>query len=410
MLVAQRSRFDALLRMVTFALIAVGLSFGFDDRTFLYWFFARLATTLLAGTCITRFQKHPTPGRFVAVFLAYVLDAFVFFWLVFYFWLTFEPHYQLISVLMLAAAFIYSLTHRLRVPSLGLIYVVGIQLSFSLFWVTLLIGERAPTDVGLAITVMGLQFYHALTMHETFSTLATIDRDARRGEAARKLEAMGRVAGGVAHAFNNHLTTIVGGIDLARSRRPSPEAQRTLGLAMEAARNASQDVSRLLAYTHQLPLQPAQCHLADVLSELEAHHRSRSHPREIAFSAEVSPELPLLHVDREQLLAALTELLDNAVHAGADQITVRGSISSDADSAIDVKMSDNGTGVAPQIAERVFDPFFSESAAKPGLGLSMVKGFTEQSGGDVTLYPSEGGDTTFVLRLPIEGSTTAYDR
>lgn len=407
MLVAQRSRFDALLRMGIFALAVVSLSVTFGERTFIYWFFARVTTTIIAGVCIARFQKSPTPRRFVVVFFAYVLDALPFFWLVFYFWLSSQHEYQLIAVLMLAAAFIYSLTHRLRVPSLGLIYVVGIQLSFSLFWITLLAGERAATDVGLALTVMGLQFYHAVTMHETFSTLATIDRDARRGEAAQRLEAMGRVAGGVAHEFNNHLATIVGGIDLVRSRTSGTETERALTLAMEAAKNASEDVSRLLAYTRQLPLRPVPCQLADVIADLQAHHRN-TYQQEVKLSVELSPELPLVTVDRGQLLTALTELLHNAVDAQARVVTVRVRQSDSPEPSIVIEVNDDGTGVAPEIAERIFEPFFStpQSAVKPGLGLSMVRGFVEQSGGEISLQAELRQNTTFTLRLPIQPART----
>jgi len=93
MLVARRSRFDALLRMGIFALLAISLSKGFDDATFAYWFLARVATTVLAGLAIARFQAGPTQQSYAVVFLAYVLDATPFFWLVFYLWLSFDPQY-----------------------------------------------------------------------------------------------------------------------------------------------------------------------------------------------------------------------------------------------------------------------------------------------------------------------------
>ncbi|MEN7343522.1 MAG: ATP-binding protein [Pseudomonadota bacterium] len=402
MLVARRSRFDALLRMSIFALLSLGLCVGFNDYTFVIWFAARVTTTVLAGVSISRFQRHQSRSNFLLVFFAYVLDAVPFFWLVGYLWLSFEPQYQLISMLMLAAGFIYSLTHRLQVPSLGLIYVIGIQCSFTLYWATLLIRHAEIADVALAVTVMGLQFYHALTMHETFSTLAMIDRNARRGEAAKRLEAMGRVAGGVAHIFNNHLATIVCGIDPARSALSGRDAAKGLQQALDAAQQAGTEVSHLLAYTRQFPMKPAPLRLERVLAELDANLRP-SDRRAIRLKLDIEDDLPRVFVDPAQLSIALSELVKNAIEATASRVTFRAARSLRNAETIDVSVMDNGTGVSPDIAARIFEPFFSapDSLQKPGLGLAMIRGFVEQSGGRVSLKTSGAVGATIVLSLPI---------
>lgn len=403
MLVAKRSKFDALLRMSIFAVLTAGLTYGFNDQTFVYWFCARITTTLLAGFTIARFQESPSVNRFISVFVAYALDALPFFWLVAYFWLSFNPDYQVIAILMLAAGFIYSLTHRLRVPSLGLIYVVGIQLSFTLIWTTLLIKATASSDVALAITVMGLQAYHALTMRETFSTLATIDRSARRSEATRRLEAIGRVTGGVAHAFNNNLAAIVCGVDPVRSRTTDTETARNLDLALRAANEAGTDVGRLLAYTRQFPLRPETCDLKEVLDRLQ-QEITASGLAGLEVTSDIATGFPKLFVDRTQLATALLELVKNSAAAGATRVSFRASRSSDLNLRAEIAVEDNGSGVPPNVIEQIFEPFFSEPASptRPGLGLSMVRGFIEQSGGRVSLGASDTGGTIVLIALPIK--------
>ncbi len=402
LVVAARSQFDALLRMGIFALLALSLVLGFDDITFAYWFVARVITTLIAGLTISKFKKHPTTRGFAAVFCAYVLDALPFFWLVAYLWLSYVIQYQVIAVLMLAAGFIYSLTHRLRVPSLGLIYVGGIQASFTLFWATVFFNAQTTSDIALGITIMGLQLYHALTMRETFATLAAIDRNARRSEAERRLQAMGRVAGGVAHAFNNHLAAVVCGIDVARNQTAGADVAKSLTLALKAAQQAGTDVERLLAYTHQFPLRPTSIDLGEVMEDVHTSF-SKLGFGSVKVHQAISRPYPKLRVDRDQLQIAMLELLQNAAAAGASEIWIRSETVDAGEPRIEISVSDNGTGVSPDIAERIFEPFFSgsETTQNPGLGLPMVRGFVEQSGGRVLLDHSSSVGATLVLSFPV---------
>ncbi len=234
---------------------------------------------------------------------------------------------------------------------------------------------------------------------------------------AQKMEAVGQLTGGLAHDFNNLLTGITGSLELMEKRldqrRPN-EIDRYLHAAKGAAKRAAALTHRLLAFSRRQTLDPKSTDVNSLVSDMEELIRRTIGPQ-ITFEFVAAIGLWKTLVDSHQLENALLNLCINArdamPHGG--RLTVetcnrcideRGARGRDlaAGQYVSLCVSDNGTGMSPEVISRAFDPFFT---TKPlgegtGLGLSMVYGFTRQSGGQARIYSEEGKGTMVCLYLP----------
>jgi signal transduction histidine kinase/DNA-binding response OmpR family regulator len=244
--------------------------------------------------------------------------------------------------------------------------------------------------------------------------------EARQAQAqmvhVQKMEAVGRLAGGMAHDFNNILSIIIGNIDLLRvPGRPPAVVNELLLEARTAAYRGSELTKGLLAYARDGTLLVSRLDLNHVTGKI-VKLLSRTLGEDIEVSWHPAPELWPVAADRAQLEAALTNIATNARDAmpGGGALTFRTknrridatAASCDADLAVGdysvIEISDTGAGMPPSVKNRIFEPFFTtkQPGKGTGLGLSMVYGFMKQSGGQITVYSEVGLGTTFRLYLP----------
>jgi len=237
---------------------------------------------------------------------------------------------------------------------------------------------------------------------------------------AQKMEAMGKLTGGVAHDFNNLLQVISGNLQLlARESAGNDGAEARIGNALAAVRQGAQLASQLLAFGRRQPLEPRVVNLGRLVTGMgELLHRTIGEGIEVETI--VADDLWNSLVDPVQLETALLNLAINARDAmggfgsavGRLAIEV-GNAVLDADDArangevqpgdyVVVAVSDIGAGIAPDVLGQVFEPFFSTKPAGKGtgLGLSMVYGFVKQSGGHVRIYSEPGQGTIVRVYLP----------
>jgi signal transduction histidine kinase len=217
---------------------------------------------------------------------------------------------------------------------------------------------------------------------------------------ARKMETVGRLTGGVAHDFNNILAAIVGNIELACARlEPGDPRRPWLDAAMQSANRGAALVQQLLAFARRQNLRPQAVdlnrHISGSLDMLQRLLRS-----DVRVEARLAPGAWLVRVDPNQLEAAILNLAINArdamPHGGTLRLETE-NVSFASHSVhhgpglegdfVAVTVADTGTGVPPDILEKVFEPFFTTKAigAGSGLGLSMVQGFAQQSSGSVRI-------------------------
>ncbi|PHQ63977.1 MAG: hybrid sensor histidine kinase/response regulator [Sphingobium sp.] len=229
---------------------------------------------------------------------------------------------------------------------------------------------------------------------------------------AQKMDAIGKLTGGVAHDFNNLLAVIVGSLDLARQRLANGgEIDRFLDNAMAAAERGATLTQRMLAFARrqELKLQSVDCMaLVQCMADLLQSTIGPTVTIDTRFPLNLSPA----HADPAQLELALLNLTVNARDAMplGGRIIIEASEAQLADGAVAVagayirlSVIDEGEGMDAATLERAREPFFTTKGVGKGtgLGLSMVHGFAEQCGGALTIDSIVNAGTTVSLWLPV---------
>ncbi|MDH3664697.1 MAG: PAS domain S-box protein, partial [Alphaproteobacteria bacterium] len=233
---------------------------------------------------------------------------------------------------------------------------------------------------------------------------------------AQKMEAVGQLTGGVAHDFNNLLTAIIGNLEMLEAWHCGDErSEKAISQAQEAAGLGAELTGRLLAFARRQPLDPKVISLSDMVLEM-SELLARTLGETIEINTVLANPLDKALVDPTQVQNALLNLAINARDAMSKggQLTIEtANVELDDDYARDhadvtagnyvlLSVSDTGTGMSPDIRDRVFEPFFTtkDVGKGSGLGLSMVYGFIRQSGGHVRLYSEVGQGTAISLYFP----------
>jgi len=233
---------------------------------------------------------------------------------------------------------------------------------------------------------------------------------------AQKMEALGQLTGGVAHDFNNLLAVITGNLEIAGEHAAGVSGlERAVNRAMTAAEIASDLTQRLLAFARRQPLLPQLLDLNRLVQDMRDLLR-RSLGADIEIEIVACPDLWQTNVDRSQLENSIINLAVNARDAmpGGGKLTIEtANVFLDSDYArrnpgvtpgqyVLLEVTDSGTGMKAEVADRAFEPFFTtkEVDEGSGLGLSMIYGFARQSGGHVKIFSAEDHGTSVWLCLP----------
>ncbi|GAB5545300.1 MAG: hypothetical protein SangKO_050600 [Sandaracinaceae bacterium] len=237
-----------------------------------------------------------------------------------------------------------------------------------------------------------------------------------RLQQAQKMDAVGQLAGGVAHDFNNLVQAILGNVHFALSAGPSGEMREYLQDIESAANRAAELTRQLLTYSRQQPLSVSRVDFNVMVRELLLLLR-RVIPESIEVVFDGSDALDRVEVDRSQLEQVLMNLCLNARDAmpsggrltiETESVTVDEAFSRTHPTVrpgrfLRVAVSDTGVGMSAAVRRRVFEPFFT---TKPlgegnGLGLSMAYGIVQRHGGVIDVSSEPGKGTTFELYLPV---------
>lgn len=266
------------------------------------------------------------------------------------------------------------------------------------------------------------------------------ERNRQQIERQSRLDALGQLTGGIAHDFNNLLNTMQFSIEIIRRDNLSERAQRSAAAALKSVQRGSELTDRLLAFAKKQPTRAA----ARAMSEIFAEAKNLVAP---AIEASLNVKFGdtedglLVYCDQGQLQNAVLNLILNSRDAimqgnkgsqitigaraldtlpmqadqtmGYEQISSAEGLlkqrSADLERGdghtqryVEISVSDNGPGMSKAVASRALDPFFTTKDVNSGtgLGLSMVYGFVQQSGGELRIYTEEGDGTTIKLFLP----------
>jgi PAS domain S-box-containing protein len=237
---------------------------------------------------------------------------------------------------------------------------------------------------------------------------------------SQKMEALGQLTGGLAHDFNNLLTAILGACELAARNTENPEKlQRMLDGIRNSAQRGAGLTKQLLAFARAQQLEIKQIDLkaffADVTTLLRPSLRSN-----IEVVTELSDSVWPVDADAGALELAILNLAFNARDAmkdggklkiSAENVVLNGEPEGLKGEHVALRVSDTGSGMAPDVMERVFEPFFTTKGfgEGTGLGLSQVFGFAKQIGGAITVESRPDEGATFALYLPASRGANAAE-
>ncbi|HEX3531771.1 MAG TPA: ATP-binding protein [Thermoanaerobaculia bacterium] len=284
------------------------------------------------------------------------------------------------------------------------------QSFFRLFLRSVLLGWC----VLVGVSFLGFRRFEARRLRDE---AALRDREARLVQA-QKMEAVGRLAGGLAHDINNYLAAIRAQCELVQ-RKPQPPERVVdkMSLVIGSVTRASTLIGRLLAFSRRHPINPEVVDLNQVVLGLEKIVRQHLGER-IELRQQLAPDLWNVKMDPAQIEQILVNLVVNARDAmpGGGRLIIETSNVSFDDSVqarpvttpgeyVLLSVSDTGVGIPPEIQDKIFEPFFTtkEAEGNSGIGLATIYGIVKQAGGNVWAYSEPGGQeigTTFRVYLP----------
>lgn len=280
---------------------------------------------------------------------------------------------------------------------------IGIRKDGSTFPMDFSVGEAKQEGESLFVGVI-----HDLTSRK---------RTEEQLVQAQKMETVGQLSGGIAHDFNNLLTVILGNAEALSLRlKDQPDLQRLSDTIINAAEHGAELTQRLLAFSRRQRLRPDVVDCNALLKSTDVLLRGTLR-EDIELRVTPASEPVLAIADAAQLESALLNLALNAQDAmpdgGAltmaaedvelDATSLGPNIEFKAGRYAMISVTDEGTGMTPEVRRRVFEPFFTtkEVGKGSGLGLPMVYGFVKQSNGHITIYSEEGIGTSVRLFLPV---------
>ena len=248
----------------------------------------------------------------------------------------------------------------------------------------------------------------------------TEERRLQKGlEQAQKMEAVGRLAGGVAHDFNNLLTGIIGNLSLVKTSddRVFDEANNDFILsAKKASHRAAELVKQLLGFSRQSHLELDYCQVNEVIEEVKSLLKSTIDPK-ISISVNCNDGLWTIEADGTQVEQVIMNLCVNAIDAmngsggelnlisenvSISENNIHNYSSDEFGDFVKISVTDNGTGMSPEIKAKLFEPFFTtkEQGKGTGLGLATSYGIVKQHGGWIECESDLGVGTEFSIYLP----------
>ncbi len=277
----------------------------------------------------------------------------------------------------------------------------------------LVVSGRPLRNASGAISGAALIYHDVTGAHET----------ERKLQQSQKLDAIGKLTGGVAHDFNNMLTVITGTTEtLVAGLGDRPTLQKTAELIDVAAERCRELIQHLLAFARRQPLHPRNVDINGTVLDIAKLLRPTL-GEQIEIDSILEPEVAAAHIDASQLANSLLNMAINARDAmpegGKLLLETRNVVLDEAYAQANpdvqpgpyvlLAVSDTGTGMSKEVQDKVFEPFFTtkEVGKGSGLGMSMVYGFVKQSGGHIRIYSEQGHGTTIKLYLPPARGPTA---
>lgn len=279
---------------------------------------------------------------------------------------------------------------------------------------------RSQKGAAWAITAAWL-FLIALGL-VVFAGMQRIRRDedeksrlSQRLEEAERLESLGRLAGGVAHDFNNVLTAIIGYASVLEYKFGPDSTERDLTKRIGvAAKRASETVRQLMAFARRSGLQAKPISLHDLLQEI-SDALGRTVPANIMIHLSTQASHDVVIADLAHLRPAIEHLARNSIEAmshGGNLTLSTSLVETGSGQMLELRLTDTGKGIPPEMLPHLFEPFYSASqdSRGTGLGLASVWGTIHRLGGSIAVDSLVGKGTEFRIRFPLAPLGVSVER
>jgi signal transduction histidine kinase len=247
-----------------------------------------------------------------------------------------------------------------------------------------------------------------------FKDLTRVEELEERERLRDRLAAVGEMAAAIAHEVKNPLAGIevMAGL-LRRKLNDTPEAQVVLTDIIKEAKMANAIVQEVLEFVRPIRLQVERTRVGEALLAAVQLAETKARRGDVRVDVKVPHALPLIHGDQFQLTQLFTNLLTNAYEAmdGQGRVTVTASTSHvideiDSKEAVVVEVVDEGPGMPQDVADRVFNPFFTTKPQGTGLGLAIVRKIVDAHDGSIDLETIPGRGTRIRVTLPVRASAS----
>ena len=276
------------------------------------------------------------------------------------------------------------------------------------FWLRREGGEKRLVDCGYKTNILPER--HLIVLRD-ITEQQSLEEQLRQSQ---KMEAVGRLAGGVAHDFNNILGIISGYAELVQLSATDSSQKLRADKILGAIDKAALLTKQLLAFGRRQVISPKLLDLAIVIADVSSMvHCLAGAESQVAIHAQEG--LGLVKADQGQLEQVIFNLTANARDAMPDggvlaikieNYMSRGTSDIPAGEYVLLSVKDTGIGMDPELQSRIFEPFFTTKKNGNGLGLSTVYGIVTQSGGHIIVGSEPGAGTTFKIYLPVVAKTT----
>jgi signal transduction histidine kinase/CheY-like chemotaxis protein len=405
-----RVQFIAVFACVATAVATTGLSILFA------WFALHYSLVFLERKLASRFAKLGTPLAFYTIIGLNLAIGITFAWLPVYLWMQGQQSFYFAAMALLVGSTLNTFLIRSSLWYQAVCFVAPNAGAFLLI-AMIISGKGLPTGevVALVVIASAVLFYFLVAVVEMHRMHVKHEHTRDQLLQSQKTEVIGRLTGGVAHDFNNLLNVISGYLEVALSENSETDRNTAIQGALKAATRGGNLVHQLLAFARKARLESRSVSVDTTLTEL-GEMASRVIPSSIVVDFGHNKSGLFVLADPVSLTTALLNLLLNARDAisgsGRIQLSATGASSAELPAGMTYDkaytdfvlftVKDSGHGMSSDLIDRVTEPFFT---TKPvgfgsGLGLSMVQGFAQQSGGGIHIASSPGVGTTVYVALP----------
>ena len=218
---------------------------------------------------------------------------------------------------------------------------------------------------------------------------------------SERLAAVGRMAGGVAHEVRNPLSSIKGLALLLKHKFPEHSRERdTADLLIQETERMNRTITEMLSFTRPAPLRLAPVDLGALLQRSLELVRTEAADSGVVTGLQVAPGLPAVEGDADRLQQVLMNVLLTGLQAMEEGGRLQVTAAADAD-GVEVRITDTGRGIAPELQAQVFFPYFTTKPGGSGIGLAISQKIIADHHGSIEIESESGQGATVVIRLPL---------